>query len=387
MLTVSALMFLRTTSLDQDDRVLKEATEVLRDGNQVTIHVLENANQARNGKTATGVPFTSTWIASRVLPSGRFIALKMLELHTRFFFKLLRTRTDVVWVHNLELFGMVWLAALLKRFGRVGTVIWDQHELPTDQQLQNRWFCRAFKLTCSACDNIIVANQERGKLLTDRELIEWDKIAVVENFASEGFGAEGEIDRLPEEFITWKGDQPYIVAQGAATPNRYFEQLLEAFSQRDERVVVIGGNREQLHERTRSEFGEELASRMYYTGWIPQASIPMYLIGAEAGVILYSTRTLNGKYCAPNRLYQALACGLPVLVGCNPPLQNIVNAEKAGVVLEADGRDVDDIRAGLDKLKQHLALAEKKGIPNQRSYVFNIDNVRSKVPTLSGMTS
>jgi hypothetical protein len=55
----------------------------------------------------------------------------------------------------------------------------------------------------------------------------------------------------------------------------------------------------------------------------------------------------NTRLCAPNRLYQALSRGVPVVVGSNPPMAHLVRETDCGVVLRTDGADVNDVRAGL----------------------------------------
>ena len=62
-------------------------------------------------------------------------------------------------------------------------------------------------------------------------------------------------------------------------------------------------------------------------------------------------------------MFQSLALGRPVLVGNNPPMKEIVEKLWCGVVLNSDGRNVDDningINIMIDKYEEYQSEAEK----------------------------
>jgi hypothetical protein len=103
-----------------------------------------------------------------------------------------------------------------------------------------------------------------------------------------------------------------------------------------------------------------------------------YIDNTIASVIFYQSSNRNSFLCAPNRLYQALARGIPVIVGCNPPMKNLVERLKNGVVLEDDGKDSTQVYNGLMELFNNYLLYAEHAKYNKnlfkwekQSYVIN----------------
>lgn len=113
------------------------------------------------------------------------------------------------------------------------------------------------------------------------------------------------------------------------------------------RLIVIGPYQQHDITYLRQQHGDQLSQRILFTGYVPQLQIVPYIDNALASVVLYDTGSENSRLCAPNRLYQALARGVPVVVGINPTMADLVNRYRCGVVLQTDGRDPTDIRVGL----------------------------------------
>ena len=75
------LMLLKTTGLQYDDRVRKEALSLLKLDTDVCIGVLDDSNLSRSGQTDYGVRYHSVSIGlRRVFPSARGLFWKVLEL-------------------------------------------------------------------------------------------------------------------------------------------------------------------------------------------------------------------------------------------------------------------------------------------------------------------
>ena len=60
-------------------------------------------------------------------------------------------------------------------------------------------------------------------------------------------------------------------------------------------------------------------------------------------MIFYDDKEVNSLYCEPNRLYQAIGRGCPVIVGNNPTMKNIVERLSCGVVVSDSGNSPENI--------------------------------------------
>jgi glycosyltransferase involved in cell wall biosynthesis len=345
-------MVINTSGLAYDDRLRKECDSLQRVGARPEILALERRNQPGQGSTDSDHPYRTLGLASRRwLPHHRGLVVKLLELYGRMVADLLRRRPDVAWVHDPDLGGVVAAGILLRRLGVIQRVVWDQHELPPMTMLRSTAGRALLAETMSRCDAIVVANRERGIHLAE---VLGPRVATrmhsLDNYSDAVFN-DRPAGRLPAELRDWLGGRSFLLAQGGANPRRFLDELVTAVLRRsDVALVVVGPYLEAAMSRLRSRFGAELAARVHFTGLVPQMELINYIDEAIASVVLYDLGVLNSRLCAPNRLYQALSRGVPVLVGCNPPLARVVTEHACGVVLEQDGRDVEDLAQGLQTL-------------------------------------
>jgi len=342
-------MVIRTTGLAFDDRVRKECLSLVRLGQEPCILVLENANKRTSGYTEYGVPFDAHGLLSRrIFKSGEMIGMKLAELHLRFAAALLRNPPEVLWLHNVELAGLIPVAALLRRLGLCRRTIWDQHELPPAWMLESHFGSWLLKCLMERCDAVIVANEERRRYLIERLGVGIkDKLHVLENLADRVFSSLPRAS-LPGALEGWLAGEPFLLAQGGAAPNRRLEELVEAVMGVDSiRLVVAGPCLQGKFAALKAQWGNKLLKKVYFAGMVPQYDLAAFVDHAIASVILYDSSLANLRLCAPNRLYQALARGTPVLVGSNPPMARIVNENGSGVVITGDGEDVQELRSAI----------------------------------------
>jgi glycosyltransferase involved in cell wall biosynthesis len=252
----------------------------------------------------------------------------------------------------MEMSGFVPVLALLRLFGVVRFIVWDQHELPPDASMQNTSYRRVYTTLIGLCDRIVMANHERRTLV-----VEWlggaakTPICVLENYPDAQF-SRLRIDELPEHVAAWLGGSPYLLAQGGANPDRHLSSLVAAVLRHPRfKLVVVGPYLPQVLATLQQAHGELLGQRVLFTGPVPQMELTRFIDHAYASVVLYQAHSANTRLCAPNRMYQALARAVPVLVGSNPPMATLVGQARCGVVLQTDGGAVDDICDGLSRLE------------------------------------
>lgn len=298
-------------------------------------------------------------ITRRMFARGRGIAPKIVEFNLRALLDVMRKRPHVVWAHNQESAPVVALCLLLRRAGWIERVVWDQHELPAERILARPLRRRLLARLMRACDVVVGANEERTQFLRDR-LPESARIrfGILENWADETFrelpGAP-----LPGVVREWLQDRPYILLQGGAHPGRHLGEVVRAVIDRldeDIGLVVVGGRQYEVIETLRDQWGTAFEHHVWLAGWVPQMEMPTYIDHAVASLVLYEASTPNSLYCAPNRLFQAITRGTPVIVGANPPMASLVARLGVGVVLEGMGESPDDIAAGMRTLLANRAV-------------------------------
>lgn len=345
------MMAIRTSGLEYDDRLRKESWTLRQLGYQPTIVAVETANIARSGSWRNVVPYESLSLLTRSFTvRGQSLGLKAMEMYVRVLARVVSRRPTVVWVHNMEMAGLLPLLFALRRLRVIKRVVWDQHELPSCRVLGTSLSRAVLRMLMEACDAVVVANDARKEFLCEKLKMRGpQRMLVLDNYPDEEFISSPRLP-LPRGVKEWLAGRDYFLGQGAALKSRHFEPLVEAIIRIGSALVVVGPVTEDMRSKLQYRFGEPLNEHVFFSGMVPQLELPRYIDNALASIILYSHRTPNGKLCAPNRLYQALTRGVPVLVGNNPPMASIVREHRCGVVLEGDGRDVEDIIRGLKDL-------------------------------------
>ena len=350
---MKVLMIICTTGIDYDDRPRKECASIKDLGNIPKIAVLENENKRKKGVTDEGVSFnTISLITRKVLPHKRFLMIKVFEMYIKFLIIILVSRPNVIWLHNIEMAGLIPFCWMMKKIGFINKLIWDQHELPANNFFLNKFIKKLFIFLINACESIVVANKERCdflfKKLGKKNLN--SQFHVIENFIDQRFASLRK-GVLPEEVKEWLRGKPYLLAQGGANPYRYLDEVVEAIINIEGiKLIVVGPYSEEIIYKLKNKWGDIITEKVYFTGLVPQKKLVDFSDHAIASIILYKKDIDNWWLCAPNRLYQALIRGIPVIVGINPPMANLVNKYNCGVVLAGDGSNVEDIKNGIIKI-------------------------------------
>jgi glycosyltransferase involved in cell wall biosynthesis len=84
---------------------------------------------------------------------------------------------------------------------------------------------------------------------------------------------------------------------------------------------------------------------------VPYAKIPSLLADYHIGLALYRNTSLNNYYCAPNKVYDYLMNGLPVITNRYPGLVPVIDGNRVGACIDEVttaeiGRAVEMIREG-----------------------------------------
>jgi len=119
---------------------------------------------------------------------------------------------------------------------------------------------------------------------------------------------------------------------GGIGKGRGVETILEAFaSQEVEHHVLFMGSGPLLGQvKTYSRW----CRRIHYRAPVSPKEVIAYANSADVGLCLYEDTCLNHRYCLPNKLFESMISGLPVLASNLPDQARIVRDHKAGWVIQ-----------------------------------------------------
>ncbi len=337
---MKVLCFIGGYGLAYDERQRKEAIELQMLGYDVEIIVAEPSNKSEKGKTTYGINFQSISLFTRkFLPRKRFLVVKAVEMHLRLFFIFLTKRWDVLWVHDHDMAPILLYGWVTRVFFRKKKIIWDQHELGP-----KKFFNKAlYHALLGIPDIIIHANHERADLLKQHvpEKISV-KFHVIENFPEYQFIQES-ANGLNLDFERWLNGSRYVLFQGIAAHHRKVMECVQAIhSFEDIRLLILGPCNEEMYAEIEQRW-PNYRKKVFITGWVNPVMFIKYMDNAIASLVFYENLDLNHWLCAPNRFYNALLRGIPIISGPNPTMSNIVTKYKCGIVCQENGNNSDEI--------------------------------------------
>lgn len=259
-------------------------------------------------------------------------ALSYSEYVLKAFARALRSRADVYIGHDLPALLPTLLAAKM----RGKPVVYRANELYSETHAHVRfaWFWRLLdRLLVPACDEVVTPDEFRSRVY------------------SEEFGAK----RPP---LTVRNCPPYrprvqstilrdelrrrgvafsivVLYQGLIDSMRCIEELAEASRQFQEGtvLVVMGSGFGRW-----TEAATALASfpRVVVLPRVPYAELPAYTASADVGILLYRNDCRNNYYCAPNKVFEYMMMGLPVIAPSFPGMLALVEGDAIGVCVNPE---------------------------------------------------
>ncbi|KAA3597166.1 MAG: glycosyltransferase [Calditrichaeota bacterium] len=211
-----------------------------------------------------------------------------------------------------------------------GKLIYDSHEIYTETEglsqkpkEQKIWKWVEKKLI-PFVDETITVCASIGKEL--EKMYKLPKVWIVRN--------------VSEKFkIETKSESPFhfektILYQGILRKGRGLEILVRIleFLPENYGVAVLGEGDEVLKKELLDLAQEKgFEKRLKFYGKVPLDELLSYTSHADLGTVLAEDICLNYYYILPNKLFQYLMAGVPVLVSDFPELSNIVDTYKVGV--------------------------------------------------------
>ncbi len=212
-------------------------------------------------------------------------------------------------------------------------LIYDSHELWCEKGFPPRWK-RAWRAVeekhIGRCDAVITINHSIATLLKERYGLR--RVDVITNATSPMSGeakdlrAACRIDRAAR----------VLLYQGGLTSGRQIEQVVAAMAlvKNNQVHLVLLGSGALKRQLMRRAIRSGAAARIHFLDAVPQTELLAWSASADVGVIPYGSDCLNNHLCTPNKLYEFIAAGLPILANDLPELRRAVAENEFGLVRE-----------------------------------------------------
>ncbi len=323
-----SILMLLSNAFDPDPRVQREARALVQSGYEVTLICWDRDLRSEPVACVDGIQVERIRVAS-THGRGAGQSLFLILFWVCAFFRARRRKFDVVHAHD---FDTLPLGYILSRC-RKAPLIYDSHESYVGM-LDNlpEWLkyiiYRAETWTLKRTDLVITV----GELLRDHLISRGAQKAVVV-----GNWQDPDLFRFDRSALDDVRRRLKVTAEQAIVcfiahlgNERQIPQLIEAVRRSSDIHLVLGG-----HGPCR-EMAAEAASRndnISYLGLVEPALIPLYTAASDAVFYGFDPANPNANYSAPNKLFEALAAGKPIIT-CNfGEIGRIVSREGCGLVL------------------------------------------------------
>ena len=248
------------------------------------------------------------------------------ELNIRFFFFLLFKSVDLIFVNDLDTLLAGYLVATL----RGKRLIYDSHEYFTEvPELQTNPFARKVWLTIEQwilpkLRDTITVNQAIADIYNKKYNIQ---MISVRNVPSQ---------RVPlaTPFLHLKSEKNVILYQGALNRGRGLEWVIDAMPLLDNVVLWICGDGYLQDEIRQRVVERNVSDRVLLLGKIDIEHLEHYTRCADLGLCLLADEGQNYYYSSPNRLFDFMRVGVPVLATDFPEIRNVVEKYHTGELID-----------------------------------------------------
>jgi glycosyltransferase involved in cell wall biosynthesis len=347
---LNKICMLSTVHQAFDDRIFyREAKTLARAGYEVVLIAQHDGDEMVDGVKIVALP----------KPRNRFA--RIFGLTWRAFRLGLRERADVYHFHDPELLP---IGALLKIFTRA-KVIYDVHEDVPEQILTKHWIPRllrrplagvfnAFeKLMAQALDAVVVATEGIAEKFAHLKPI------VIHNYPDLGM--------LPNSSTRHgEGKEKVLVYVGGISKVRGAIEMVQALenlnSAWDVRLDLIGKfEPPELEQELQGLPGYQ---RVRFFGWLPWEEAWHHAQSAIVGLVLFHPAP-NHEKALPNKLFEYMAAGLPVVASNFPLWKEIVEGNRCGITV--DPLDPKAIAQAIEYLLTHPEEAHQMGENGRRA--------------------
>lgn len=142
-------------------------------------------------------------------------------------------------------------------------------------------------------------------------------------------------------------DHRIVLYQGwIADVGRGIRELIESFRHvRSPTSLVLIGHGDKAAFKAFAEHCR-VGDRVHFVDHIPSDALIAWTLAADVGVIPYQAVDFNHYACSPNKLFEYISAGLPLIVNDLPFLRKVVGGEGFGCV--CDMRSPEAIAAAID---------------------------------------
>ena len=252
------------------------------------------------------------------------------EYNFRFFFYLLFHKVDVLVSNDLDTLLANYLASKFK----LVKLVHDSHEYFTGvPELEGRNFAknswkRIERWIFPKLKHIYTVNDSIAKLYKDEYGVD---VKVVRNFP---FASPAILFRKERGDLNLPLEKKIILYQGSVNVDRGLVEAVEAMQFVNDAVLLVVGDGDVLEEVKAKARSLNLTDKVIFRKKVPFQELTNYTFHADVGISLDKDTNINYKFSLPNKIFDFVHAGVPVLASNLVEIKKIVEQYEIGTMIE-----------------------------------------------------
>jgi len=316
------------------------------------------------------IPFRT--VRFRMLFKNGFLFYKFYNL--RLVFWILFHKYDILVANDLDTLLPNFLVSKLKGL----PLVYDSHEYFTGvPEVQNRPFV---KWVWKTIERAIFPHLDHVTTVTDSVAAQYEeeygiKPAVLRNCSRTSSG----IRAYSHQELGISDDHLILVFQGGGINiDKGGEELIEAVNITENVSLLVVGSGDVLPDLKQKASELNLSDRVKFIPKVPWEELMRYTRSADAGMSLEKDTNLNYRFSLPNKLFDYISAGIPVITGSLPEIKKVVEENGCGIIISEI--TPEEISKAITKLKNdHDLLNKLKQNAVRASEALNWENESKKV--------
>ena len=347
-----------------DSRVIREATALQQAGYEITVIGIKSKPDQSDHESLMGIkvirvnPFSFENVFSRSPWKIIQFYLPFLTYGTRdtkaLYQTLVNQNPDFFHAHDLNTLLCVYRAAKKN----LTPLVYDSHELFIETMNQGSFgklLQQSFKFYYKTIERILIKRVKFVITVSDSIATELStRYSVERPIIIKNVPLNDSIKRkinLRADY-NLSDDMPIVLYQGGLRGGRGLYELIQSFKYVpvNYRLCIMGNGplKQQLITLVQKL---DIKNKIIFIDAVPQDELLSYTVNADIGIVFLENKNLNQHYGLPNKLFEYMSVGVPVL-GINlPEIKKVVIEERIGIIV--DHLDPKLIADKIQELQNH----------------------------------
>jgi glycosyltransferase involved in cell wall biosynthesis len=345
-------------NINTASRASKEIISFVKSGHEIKLIYLPPAYAYDEMRNPNIKEFLRIKLYTRKLPKNIFFwVIKYFEFFCRIFYSLVTQKPDLVFCHDLM--PLIPCYIYSKIFFK--KMIYDAHEIHREilSPFKPAFFWKSIETyIINSIALTFITDYDRLNYMVNNAGVRKEKIKPVFNlpYMDELIEASSKLGLL-------NPIKKKIIYTGIIMPGRYIDEIIKSiiFWKKDANFYLIGdGDEDYIVELKNLAMSLNVFDRVFFVPPVKWNELVDFIDESDLAFAFYKNNCLNNLYCSPNKLYEALASGTPVIGTANPIIKEVLEELDFGLCLDFDNINSASIGNAVNQIIEKRYTKEYK---------------------------